>query len=88
MLPKSPRGRQPIRKPNAVRLILHFAYIDLMEFLVRRPDAAALRLAGSKNRLFVLNEGYLTLPDSLVISPPNRRNQLHQRANVAFKYLW
>jgi sugar diacid utilization regulator len=29
---------------NALRPILHFADIDLMEFLVRRPDAAALRL--------------------------------------------
>jgi sugar diacid utilization regulator len=29
---------------NAERPILHFADIDLMEFLVRRPDAAALRL--------------------------------------------
>ena len=29
---------------KAGRPILHFADIDLMEFLVRRPDAAALRL--------------------------------------------
>jgi sugar diacid utilization regulator len=43
-----PQGYQEAERAvefaNAGRPILHFADIDLMEFLVRRPDAAALRL--------------------------------------------
>jgi hypothetical protein len=47
-IPALPQGYQEAERAveftQAGRPILHFADIDLMEFLVRRPDAAALRL--------------------------------------------